>query len=77
MSKKTKNKYRFLTFAMNHGTAYHDPAMVDFPVDLIYLDLRRTFSEFFSMRFVHQPSDALTCTRCRNSANDVYDLNFV
>ncbi|CAD7934553.1 unnamed protein product [Amoebophrya sp. A25] len=69
--------YRFLVFGMNHGLAYLDPAMVDFPVDLIYLDLRKTLAEFFSISFVHQPSDSLTGHRIRNSANDEWDLNFI
>lgn len=72
------DRYRLLRFGMNHGHAYHDPAMVDFPVDMIYQDLRKTLKSFFGIGVHHQPSDPLSTIRGRShSVFDEIDLNFV
>lgn len=75
--RRASNDFRPLVFSMNHGFVYSDPAMVDFPVDLIYQDLRTTLKRVFGMRAVHQPSDSLTAMRARDSRGDQWDLNFV
>lgn len=72
-------KYDYLTLSFNHGFAYKDPMMVDFPVDMIYRDIRYTFLEFYHMKAVNQPSDALTAVHAHQPARNFekWNTNFI